>query len=174
MEGEDLYGQIREARDGRRRFILHDGPPYANGDIHMGHVLNKVLKDIVVRIRTMAGFDVAVRPRLGLPRPADRAQGAWTSSATDGRRRWPPMEIRRRCRDYADKYVEAPVRAVPAAGRPAASATSLYLTMDPQYEAAVLEVFAELVEQGLVYKQLKPVHWSIENRTALADAELEY
>ena len=168
---EDLYGQIRKAREGARRFVLHDGPPYANGDIHMGTALNKVLKDMVVRIKTMEGFDSPYVPGWdchGLPIEQKVADELGSAAATMS-----AMEIRRSCSAYAEKFAAIQseqfqrLGVMGEFGRP-------YITMSPQYEAATLEVFARLAEQGLVYKQLKPVHWSIENRTALADAELEY
>ncbi|MFB3893729.1 MAG: isoleucine--tRNA ligase [Phycisphaerae bacterium] len=168
---DGLYQRIREARDGAERFILHDGPPYANGNIHMGTALNKVLKDMVVRIKTMEGMDSPYVPGWdchGLPIEAKVMEELGSAGRTMS-----PLDIRRSCRKYAEKYVAVQSEQFQRLGvigefdRP-------YMTMDPQYEAAVLEVFARLCEQGIVYKQLKPVHWSIENRTALADAELEY
>ena len=168
---EDLYGQIRKARDGAPRFILHDGPPYANGNIHMGHTLNKVLKDIVVRVKTMSGLDAPYVPGWdchGLPIEQKVADELGASAAA-----MPAMEVRRRCAAYAARFAHLQSSQFQRLGvmgefdRP-------YLTMAPSYEAAVLEVFARLVEGGVVYKQLKPVHWSIANQTALADAELEY
>ena len=168
---DDLYGMIRAAREGAERFILHDGPPYANGNIHMGTALNKVLKDIVVRVKTMRGLDAPYIPGWdchGLP-----IEAKVMDELGDAAREMEPMEIRRRCAAYADKYAgmqNEQFRRLGVMGR----FDRPYITMDPAYEAAALEVFARLVEQGLVYRQLKPVHWSIENQTALADAELEY
>ncbi|MBL7132767.1 MAG: isoleucine--tRNA ligase [Phycisphaerae bacterium] len=168
---EKLYEHIRAAREGAARFILHDGPPYANGNIHMGTALNKVLKDMVVRIRTMSGMDAPYVPGWdchGLPIEAKVMDEIGQTA-----RNMDAMEIRRRCRAYAQRFAGVQAEQFQRLGvmglfdRP-------YITMDPQYEADTLEVFARLVEQGLVHKQLKPVHWSIENRTALADAELEY
>src|ERR1035437_2768995 len=169
---EDLYGRIRRERNGAKRFVLHDGPPYANGNIHVGTALNKVLKDMVVRIRTMEGCDSPYVPGWdchGLPIEQKVADdlGKAKAAAMD------PLEVRRLCREYAEKFQKLQSDQFLRLGvlgefdRP-------YITMAPQYESAVMEVFALLAEQGLVYKQLKPVHWSIENRTALADAELEY
>ena len=169
---EDLYGRIRRERKGAKRFVLHDGPPYANGNIHVGTALNKVLKDMVVRIRTMEGCDSPYVPGWdchGLPIEQKVADdlGKAKTAAMD------PLEVRRLCREYAEKFQKVQSDQFQRLGvlgefdRP-------YITMAPQYESAVMEVFAMLAEQGLVYKQLKPVHWSIENRTALADAELEY
>jgi isoleucyl-tRNA synthetase len=168
---EGLYQQIREARAGAPRFILHDGPPYANGNIHMGTALNKVLKDMVVRVKTMCGFDAPYIPGWdchGLPIEAkvmeklgDKAKGM---DAT---------VIRRICAEYADKFVNLQRKQFKRLGVMGLFEEP-YLTMNPGYEAAGLEVFARLVEEGLVFRQLKPVHWSIANQTALADAELEH
>jgi len=168
---ENLYGQIRAAREGERRFILHDGPPYANGNIHMGTAMNKVLKDIVVRIKNMTGFDSPYLPGWdchGLPIEQKVADELGAAAAG-----MEPMEIRRRCREYAERFVGVQSEQFQRLGV-MGQFDDPYITMDPHYEAAVLEVFADLLEQGLVYRQLRPVHWSIANRTALADAELEY
>ena len=169
---ENLYGQICEAREGSEKFILHDGPPYANADIHMGQALNKVLKDMVQRVKIMSGLDAT--PYLpgwdchGQPIEQKIVEQFGAKMETMS-----PMDIRRRCSAHAEKYVKLQSEQFQ---RLAVMGTfeSPYITMRPSYESAVLEVFARLVEQGLVYRQLKPVHWSIENRTALADAELEY
>ena len=168
---QDLYARIRQARGGADSFLLHDGPPYANGNIHMGTALNKVLKDVVVRIKNMTGLDSPYVPGWdchGLP-IEDKVMKELGEAAKD----LSAVEIRRKCQAYAEKFTKLQSDQFQRLGvigefdRP-------YITMDPQYEAAVLEVFADLVDQGLVYRQLKPVHWSIENLTALADAELEY
>jgi isoleucyl-tRNA synthetase len=166
-----LYAAIREARAGGPSYVLHDGPPYANGNIHMGTALNKVLKDIVVRIRTMEGFDAPYLPGWdchGLPieQRVMEELGDRAASMTG-------LEIRAACRAYADKYVKVQSEQFQRLGVIGEFETP-YITMDPAYEAATLDVFTKLVEKGLVYRQLKPIHWSIENRTALADAELEY
>jgi len=168
---QDLYGQVRKARDGAERFILHDGPPYANGNIHMGTALNKVLKDMVVRIRNMTGFDAPYVPGWdchGLPIEAKVMEELGEKAA-----QLSGLDIRRRCREYAEKFAALQSDQFQRLGV-MGEFDDPYITMTPRYEAAVLEVFARLIEQGLVYRQLKPVHWSIENRTALADAELEY
>ncbi|MCP4374933.1 MAG: isoleucine--tRNA ligase, partial [bacterium] len=168
---EGLYQQIRDARKDAPRFILHDGPPYANGNIHMGTALNKVLKDMVVRVKTMCGMDSPYIPGWdchGLPIEAkvmeklgDKAKGM------------DPTVIRRICAEYAEKFVGLQRTQFKRLGV-MGEFEEPYLTMNPSYEAAALEVFARLVEQGLVFRQLKPVHWSIANQTALADAELEH
>ena len=179
----DLYGQLRRASHPKGPFVFHDGPPYANGSLHLGHLLNKVLKDFVVRTKTMAGFDCPFVPGWdchGLPiehkvvsdKGAKKRNECTNAGMHEGEEQW-RRAVRRRCREYAEKYVgvqKAQMVRLLTMGDYA----NPYLTMDPAYEAAVLEVFADLVEKGLVYRGLKPVHWSIENRTALAEAELEY
>ncbi|MGA2265642.1 MAG: isoleucine--tRNA ligase [Phycisphaerae bacterium] len=166
-----LYQQIRAARKGAPRFILHDGPPYANGPVHMGTALNKVLKDIVVRVKNMTGFDAPFVPGYdchGLP--IEQKVTDELGAKADG---LPVTDLRKRCAAVAGKFIplqSEQFRRLAVMG----DFENRYATMDPAYEAAVLEVFARLVEQDLVYKQLRPVHWSIENRTALAEAELEY
>ena len=167
----DLYGRIRQARADRPRFILHDGPAYANGDIHMGTALNKVLKDIVIRLKNMTGFDAPFIPGWdchGLPIEY-RVQGEVGDELVG----MSHAEVRRRCASYADKYAAVQSEQFQRLGI-MGQFDDPYITMTGEYESAVLEVFARLVEQGLVHRQLKPIHWSIENRTALAEAELEY
>ncbi|MCC7145107.1 MAG: isoleucine--tRNA ligase [Phycisphaeraceae bacterium] len=168
---QKLYEKIRQAKAGSPKYVFHDGPPYANGSIHLGHLLNKVLKDLVVRSKTMAGFDVPYIPGWdchGLP-----IEHKVVSELGEKARGMVPMQIRKRCSDYAQKFVKL------QSGQMQRLLTTAdydhpYQTMAADYEAAVLEAFADLVDKGLVYRALKPVHWSIENRTALADAELEY
>ena len=167
----DLYGKTRQVRKGADPYVFHDGPAFANGPIHAGHLLNKVMKDIVVRSKTMAGLDCPYVPGWdchGLPIEHKVMQGMGAKA-----RDMTPMQIRLRCRDEAAKYVKLQNRQMQSL-LTLADYDDPYLTMNPQYEAAVLQVFADLVEQGLVYRALKPVHWSIANQTALAEAELEY
>jgi len=169
---ERLYEQIARTREGADKFVLHDGPPYANANLHMGQALNKVLKDMVLRIKTMTGFDTT--PFIpgwdchGQPIEQKIVEQFGKKMET-----MPPMEIRRRCFAHAGKYIKLQSQEFQRLGVIGAF-DQAYITMSPEYEAAVLEVFARLLEQGLVYRQLKPVHWSIANRTALAEAELEY
>ncbi|KKN85695.1 hypothetical protein LCGC14_0276790 [marine sediment metagenome] len=168
---EDLYGQLRKYRAGSPRFILHDGPPYANGNIHMGTALNKILKDMVVRIKNMTGFDAPYVPGWdchGLP-----IEAKVVDELGDKARQMAATDIRKLCEAYANKFVAIQSEQFQRLGI-FGEFDDPYITMRPQYEADVLEVFARLVDQGVVYRQLKPVHWSIDNRTALADAELEY
>jgi isoleucyl-tRNA synthetase len=167
----DLHSRLRSRAHPRGPFVFHDGPPYANGDIHLGHLLNKILKDVVVRTRSMAGHDVDFVPGWdchGLPIEHKVLQELGPKAAE-----LQALQIRARCRRYAEKYVERQAGQMQRLGT-LGNYADPYLTLAPRYEAAVLEVFASLVERGLVYRALKPVHWSIENRTALAEAELEY
>jgi isoleucyl-tRNA synthetase len=167
----DLYGQIRQKRAGRPKFVLHDGPPYANGHIHIGHALNKILKDFIVRSRTMAGFDAPYVPGWdchGLPieLKVDRELGP-------KKRAMSVADFRRACREYAGEYVRIQREEFERLGvlglwpRP-------YLTMNYQYQAAIVRALGKFVEKGMVYKGKKPVHWCIHCRTALAEAEVEY
>ncbi|MHC4117283.1 MAG: isoleucine--tRNA ligase [Planctomycetota bacterium] len=168
---ENIYRKIREARSGAPLYILHDGPPYANGDIHMGHVINKVLKDLVVKYKTMSGFDAPYVPGWdchGLP-----IESKVVTELGDKVREMSKPDIRKLCYKYASKYVKIQSKQFQELGI-FGDFENPYLTFKPSYEAGILEVFAELVEKGLVYKQLKPIHWSIGCETALAEAELEY
>jgi isoleucyl-tRNA synthetase len=168
---ENIYGKIRAARAGAAQYILHDGPPYANGDIHMGHVINKVLKDMVVKYKTMTGFDAPYVPGWdchGLP-----IEAKVMAELGEKARSMSKLEIRQLCKKYASKYVKLQSQQFQELGV-FGDFENPYLTLKPSYEAGICEVFAELVGKGLVYKQLKPVHWSIGCETALADAELEY
>jgi len=176
----DVYGRLRKDRTGSARYTFHDGPPYANGSIHMGHLMNKCLKDFVVRTRTMMGTDCPYVPGWdchGLPiehkvmgELVESGKIKKISDLPDDQRR---MAIRRECQKYAAKFhklhTEQMTRLLTLADY-----DNPYLTMQPEYEAATLEVLASLLEQGLVYRALKAVHWSIANETALAEAELEY
>jgi len=181
-DGMHLYDALRRAAkdEGRTRWAFHDGPPYANGSIHLGHLLNKVLKDFVVRTRTSQGLDVPYVPGWdchGLPiehkvmtELVDSGKAAKLDTLSEDDRR---MAVRRECRRYAEKFIKLQTGQMKHL-LTVADYEHPYLTMQPEYEAATLEVFADLVERGLVYRALKPVHWSIANQTALAEAELEY
>ncbi|HVY55193.1 MAG TPA: class I tRNA ligase family protein, partial [Thermodesulfobacteriota bacterium] len=163
-----LFERMREKSSGREKFVFHDGPPYANGPIHLGHLLNKVLKDLVVRSKTMLGYDVDFVPGWdchGLP-----IEHKVLKELGDEAKDLSKIKIRYKCQSYAEKYVKLQSGQMQSLGT-VGDYGHPYLTMTPDYEAGVLEVFSKLVERGLVYRDLKPVHWSIENRTALADAE---
>ena len=167
----DLYGQIRAARAGAPKYILHDGPPYANGAIHLGHALNKCIKDFVVKSKTMAGFDAPYVPGWdchGLPIEIKVDEQL-------GRKKleMDALTVRQQCRDYAQKYVDLQrsqfVR-MGVLGR----WDNPYLTMSFDYEARILETFYAFLEKGFVYKGLRPVYWCMHDKTALAEAEVEY
>ena len=166
-----LYEQIRAARKGSPKYILHDGPPYANGAIHLGHALNKCIKDFVVKTKTMAGFDSPYVPGWdchGLPIEIKVDEQL-------GRKKleMPAIAVRRACREYAQKYVElqsSQFQRLGVFGR----WDDPYLTMSFGYEASILETFYDFFEKDFVYKGLKPVYWCIHDRTALAEAEVEY
>ncbi|HLL90487.1 MAG TPA: isoleucine--tRNA ligase [Tepidisphaeraceae bacterium] len=169
----DLYKAVQDARarTGKGQFVLHDGPPFANGDIHIGHVINKTLKDVVLRFKTMQGYQTPYVPGWdchGLP-----IEHKIQQDLGKGFREMDVVDVRRRCYEYAAKYAGIQSEQFQRLGI-LGQWDDPYWTMKPQYEAATLEVFAKFVEAGLVYKQLKPVPWSIANQTALADAELEY
>jgi isoleucyl-tRNA synthetase len=170
-EQQDLYAQIRAARAGSPRYILHDGPPYANGAIHLGHALNKTLKDFVVKTKTMAGFDAPYVPGWdchGLPIEIKVDEQL-------GRKKleMDPVAVRRACREYAQKYLDLQRSQFIRMGIFGRWAEP-YSTMDPVYEARIAETFFHFFENGFVYKGLKPVSWCIHDRTALAEAEVEY
>ncbi len=170
-----VYASLRDRqqRGGNPRgpFVFHDGPPYANGDIHLGHLLNKVLKDFVVRTRSMMGYDCPFTPGWdchGLP-----IEHKVMQELGDAGKAMPALKVRQKCQKYAEKFVKTQSKQMQRL-LTMADYDDPYLTMQPQYEAGVLEVFAGMIEQGLVYRDLKPVHWSVDNQTALAEAELEY
>ncbi|HEX2949701.1 MAG TPA: isoleucine--tRNA ligase [Armatimonadota bacterium] len=170
-EAMDLYHSVQERTQGKPQYIVHDGPPFSNGDIHLGHALNKILKDIVVKFRSMQGFDAPFVPGWdthGLPTEIKAIRSFHIDRyAID------PLELRRRCAETAQKFVEVQRKEFIRLGvrgdwdRP-------YLTMQAGYEAAVLDVFRHLVENNLVYRGLKPVYWCTTCETALAEAEIEY
>jgi len=166
-----LYEKLMALRAGGKKWILHDGPPFANGDIHIGHVINKTLKDVILRFRSMQGFQTPYVPGWdchGLPIEHKIQQDLGPKL-----REMSVLEVRRLCHEYAEKYVKIQSEQFQRLGI-LGEWNNPYLTMSRGYEAETLEVFARFVEAGLVYKKLKPVPWSIENQTALADAELEY
>ena len=172
-----IYKRLREAGADRPLWILHDGPPYANGQIHMGHVLNKVLKDVVVKSRTMLGFNAVYVPGFdchGLPieHQVDKELGL-DRPGIDVRRAMDPVEKIRRCRAYAQKYVDIQREEFRRLGV-FGDWEHPYLTMSPDYEGVIAREFGRLVGRGLVYQGLKPVHWCMHCKTALAQAEVEY
>ncbi|MFQ5720294.1 MAG: isoleucine--tRNA ligase, partial [Acidobacteriota bacterium] len=181
----DLYGKLRAARAGKPMFVLHDGPPYANGDIHLGQALNKILKDIVVKAASMSGHDAPFVPGWdchGLPieHRVDRELGGTKESLS-------PLEVRRRCEQYARKYIDLQREQFRRLGvlwdwrtdaaeeeAGAVSRRAIYRTLDTDYEAAIVRDLGRFFAAGAVYHGKKPVHWCPTCRTALAEAEVEY
>ena len=170
-ERENLYAKIRAVSKGRPTFALIDGPPYANGAIHLGHAVNKILKDIIVKSRTLDGYDAAYIPGWdchGLPieMQIEKSHGR-VGHKLDAR------AFRAACRHFAEQQVEAQRRDFKRLGvlgdweRP-------YLTMMPRFEAEQLRAFAMIIKNGHLYKGYKPVHWCLNCRSALAEAEVEY
>jgi len=166
-----LYARLRERRANAPRYVLHDGPPYANGEIHIGHAMNKILKDFVVKSRTMAGFDAPYVPGWdchGLPIELNVERDLGGRAKTGS-----PADFRRACREYATRFVQSQRDDFKRLGvigdwdRP-------YLTMAPGFQAAIVRALGAFVRRGLVYKGKKPVHWCLRDRTALAEAEVEY
>ena len=168
---QGLYERIRQARDGADRYILHDGPPYANGNIHMGTALNKVLKDMVVRVKNMTGYDAPYLPGWdchGLP-----VEHQLLKELKIKKGELDQVKFREKAAEYAMKFVDIQKEEFKRLGvfgrweKP-------YLTLDKGYEAEILRAFGRLVEKGYVYKDLKPVNWCTACETALAEAEVEY
>ena len=166
-EAAGLYRQILDARIGAPLFVLHDGPPFANGDVHMGTALNKILKDLVVKSRSMLGFRAPFVPGWdchGLP---------IEFKVVKEQRGLEPAEIRRRAEAFARKYIDIQRGQFKRLGV-FGSWEDPYLTLAPGYEADIIRAFGKLVEKGLVYQSKKPVYWSTGAQTALAEAEVEY
>jgi isoleucyl-tRNA synthetase len=170
-EHERLYEQIRAVRQDAPSYVLHDGPPYANGPIHLGHALNKCLKDFIVKSKTMAGFNAPYVPGWdchGLPIEIKVDEKL-------GRKKleMPAIAVRRACREYAQKYLDlqrSQFQRLGILGRWGQP----YSTMTPEYESKIIETLFRFLETGFVYKGLKPVLWCMHDRTALAEAEIEY
>src|SRR6185436_12440011 len=198
-EAGKLYQRIQAQRSGAEKFVLHDGPPFANGDVHIGTALNKILKDIIVKYKTLRGFSAPYVPGWdchGLPiefkvtqemrkRSAAVPAAAATTSpdppdpasvpaaAGTAALQFDPATIRNACETYARKYIDiqrAQFKRLGVLG----DWDNPYLTLNKEYEADELRLFADIVEKGFVYRGKKPVYWSIPARTALAEAEVEY
>ena len=168
---QGLYDLIRKARDGADKFILHDGPPYANADIHLGTAMNKILKDFIVKSRNMMGFDAPYVPGYdchGLPIElyVDRKLGAKKANM-------PAVAIRRACREHAAQALKRQTRDFQRLGI-LGEWDNPYLTMSNHYEAETARLFGRFIERGYVYKGARPVYWCIHDQTALAEAEVEY
>ena len=166
-EQTQLYQKVQQSRAGRELFVLHDGPPFANGDVHMGTALNKILKDFVVKSQTMLGKRAPYVPGWdchGLPIEFKVVKES---------RELSPLEVRKRCEAFARKFIDIQREQFKRLGV-FGDWENPYLTMDPKYEAEILRAFAVFVEKGLVYQAQKPVFWSTGAQTALAEAEVEY
>lgn len=166
----DIYAQVQKRTDGRPLFVLHDGPPYANGDLHMGHALNKVLKDFIVRYKSMAGFHAPYVPGWdthGLP-----IESALAKKKVD-RKKMSVAEFRQKCAEYALQQVDNQRTQFKQLGV-RGDWNNPYITLTKDYEAAQIKVFGEMAKKGYIYKGLKPVYWSPSSESALAEAEIEY
>ncbi|WP_342497917.1 isoleucine--tRNA ligase [Bacillus sp. FSL R5-0512] len=168
---KDIYQMVLERTKGRPTFILHDGPPYANGDIHMGHALNKILKDFIVRFKSMNGYHAPYVPGWdthGLP-----IETALTKNKKVKRKEMSTAEFRKLCEEYAWKQIEGQRSQFKRLGV-RADWDNPYVTLKPEYEAQQILVFGEMAKRGYIYKGLKPVNWSPSSESALAEAEIEY
>jgi isoleucyl-tRNA synthetase len=168
---EDLYGRVRAARSGAPKFVLHDGPPYANGHVHLGTALNKILKDFVVKARSQAGFDSPFVPGWdchGMP-----IEHAVLKQAREASESLTPAEIRSRCRAFALGFLDVQREEFKRLGI-LGNWADPYLTIDRAYEAAIVGAFGRLHEKGYIYKGLRSIHWCPSCQTALANAEIEH
>lgn len=170
-ENERLYYKMIEKNQGKPSYILHDGPPYANGEIHLGTALNKTLKDFIVKYKNMSGFCSPYVPGWdthGLPIELKAMKSIGVENGAI-----PPVELRKHCHDFAMKHVENQMRQFKRLGT-LGDYDDPYLTLKPEFEARQIEVFGEMAKRGYMYKGLKPVYWCPDCNTALAEAEIEY
>ncbi|GAB5869100.1 isoleucine--tRNA ligase [Staphylococcus aureus] len=169
-DAEDQYHKALEKNKGNETFILHDGPPYANGNLHMGHALNKILKDFIVRYKTMQGFYAPYVPGWdthGLP-----IEQALTKKGVD-RKKMSTAEFREKCKEFALEQIELQKKDFRRLGV-RGDFNDPYITLKPEYEAAQIRIFGEMADKGLIYKGKKPVYWSPSSESSLAEAEIEY
>ena len=169
---EDMYEKLMEKNEGKPLYVLHDGPPYANGDIHLGHALNKILKDFIVRYKNMAGFKSPYVPGWdthGLPTELKARAKAGIDSSAD----ISPLELRKLCEKFVRGYIDDQRGQFKRLGI-IGEWDAPYITLQPEYEAEQIRVFAEMAAKGYIYKGLKPVYWCPKCKTALAEAEVEY
>ncbi len=170
-EEMDIYKKVQEHTKDRPLFILHDGPPYANGDIHMGHALNKILKDFIVRYKSMSGFCAPYVPGWdthGLP-----IETALTKNKKVNRKEMSVAEFRKLCEEYAYEQINSQREQFKRLGV-RGDWDNPYITLKPEYEAQQIKVFGDMAKKGYIYKGLKPVYWSPSSESALAEAEIEY
>lgn len=167
----DIYHQVQDKNQGHDKFVLHDGPPFANGNIHLGHTLNKVLKDMIIKYRSMRGYDTPYVPGWdthGLPIETQAIKDLGID-----RRRTDIVEFRKYCHDYALKYVDIQKDQFKRLGV-RGDWDNPYLTLKPEFESVQIKVFGEMAKKGYIYKGVKPVYWCADCETALAEAEIEY
>ncbi len=170
-EGQNLYASVRRRSAGKKKYILHDGPPYANGHIHIGHALNKILKDVIVKYRTLRGYDSLYIPGWdchGLPIEHQCLKDMGKRKEEVER-----VSFRKQARKYAEKFIQIQREEFKRLGI-FAEWDNPYLTMNYSYQASIAESFLGLVKRGYIYQGMKPVPWCFDCETALADAELEY
>jgi len=173
-EKMDLYNALRKEREGKEKYILHDGPPYANGNIHIGHALNKILKDVLVKYASMTGKDAPFVPGWdchGLP--IEREVEKLLKSQKKRKEDIPKAQFRKMCRDYANKYVEIQKEDFIRLGV-IGNWKKPYLTMNPSYQAQEIRELGRIFKKGIAYRGKKPVYWCIYDKTAEAEAEVEY
>ena len=167
----DLYEKILKKNEGHKTFVLHDGPPYANGEIHAGHALNKILKDTIVRYKSMQGFYSPYIPGFdthGMP----TEKKAIEKLGLD-REKIPVTEFRDTCKEFTDKYKNVQIEGFKRLGV-LGDWKHPYITFDPKAEARQIGVFGDMYKKGYIYQGLKPVYWCTDCETALAEAEIEY
>ena len=171
MHDHDLYHKMVARNEGKPKFVLHDGPPYANGNIHIGTALNKILKDIIVKYKNMTGFQAPYVPGWdthGLP-----IESAVLKDKKVKREEMTTAQFRTKCREYAESYIEKMTGQFQRLGV-LGEWENPYITLLPEFEAKQIEVFGKMAEKGLIYKGMKPVYWCPHDQTALAEAEIEY
>jgi isoleucyl-tRNA synthetase len=171
-EDEKVYEKLMQINEGKPLFVLHDGPPYANGNIHLGTALNKILKDFIVRYKNMSGFKAPYVPGWdthGLPTELKARKKAGVGSSAD----ISVLELRKMCREFVDGYIDDQRNQFKRLGV-IAEWDNPYITLTPDFEAEQIRIFAEMACKGYIYKGLKPVYWCPECKTALAEAEIEY
>lgn len=170
-EEQNIYQKIQEKTKGKPKFVLHDGPPYANGDIHLGHTLNKIIKDFIVKYKSQVGYDAPYVPGWdthGLPIELQAIK-----DLDINRHKIDPVKFRQYCKEYAIKYINIQREQFKRLGV-RGDWENYYVTLDPNFEAEQIKVFGEMAQKGYIYKGLKPVYWCSHCETALAEAEIEY
>ena len=171
-EDNKIYDKLMKKNDGKPLFVLHDGPPYANGDIHLGHALNKILKDFIVRQKNMAGFKAPYVPGWdthGLPTELKARQKAGVGNSAE----ISIVELRKMCEEFVTGYINDQRTQFKRLGV-IGEWDNPYITLKHEFEAEQIRVFADMATKGYIYKGLKPVYWCPECKTALAEAEIEY